>query len=318
MGGGGFGRVGGFVGGNFGGGNGFASGAGAGQAGGFLGLLQTQQSIRNQRATIASLRSSVSQLESFFRAGRIDYFQVELARQALINGESQLLNAELAFQSSLDQFKITLGLPPQLTLTLNDELAQPFELVDTELVDVQNQITLLQERAGKVIVEILELVRRPANDDAVQSDPSSATSMITAADFQRAMPRQQRAGRIPQLLDDQRAAQRTREFEAATALAAVGVTPVSSNPRPGLVPQVQLVAANEAITGWRWSPELGTRLKALRELFDEGRKIREQVQQKNQPQIEQDVAQLRDALDQTSRQYRTLGNPRLSSTEGFV
>ena len=90
VGGGGFGRVGGF---GFGfGGTGFdTGGAGAGLAGGFFGLLQVQQSIRNQESTIASLRNSLAQIEAFYAADRIDFLQVQQARQALFTAQSQLL-----------------------------------------------------------------------------------------------------------------------------------------------------------------------------------------------------------------------------------
>jgi outer membrane protein TolC len=154
VGGGGFGRVGG-TGGGTGGAN-AAGGAGAGQAGGYLGLLQVQLQIRNQRANLAALQSSVVQLESFYLAGRIDYFQVELARQAFFETQSRLLNAEAAFQFDLDRFKRTLGLPPDLELALDDTPVQPFQLVDPAIVPLQNRLTDVQQRVGRSILTALE------------------------------------------------------------------------------------------------------------------------------------------------------------------
>ncbi|MCA9264384.1 MAG: TolC family protein, partial [Planctomycetales bacterium] len=181
VGGGGFGRVGGTGGG--GGGTFGTGGAGGGQAGGFLGLVQAQQVIQNQRANISALQSSVVQLESFFTADRIDYFQVELARQAYFEAQSRLLNAELDFQRSLDQFKSDLGLPPQVDLGLDDQVVQGFQLVDPAVVPIQNQITDIQQNVGQTILEILQV----AEGDVKQTDENAedVAQLPESPDFAR-------------------------------------------------------------------------------------------------------------------------------------
>jgi outer membrane protein TolC len=128
---------------------GVAGGAGAAQAGGFIGLLQQQQTIRNQEANIASLRTSLAQLEAFYDAGRIDYFQVELARQALYNAQSVLLNARTNYQNQLDVYKGDLGIPPTLEIRITDPLLEPFNLIDNAAVPLQNEVADLQTAVGK-------------------------------------------------------------------------------------------------------------------------------------------------------------------------
>lgn len=140
VGGGGFGRVGGGFGGG-GGGGGVAGGAGAAAAGGFLGLLQDMQEIRNSRANVAALRDSAAQLEATYDAGRIDRFQVDLARQALYNAQSQLLIAEAGYASRLDNFKIDLGLPPDIDVEIDDPLLDRFNLIDPELTALQSEVS---------------------------------------------------------------------------------------------------------------------------------------------------------------------------------
>jgi outer membrane protein TolC len=140
VGGGGFGRVGGGFGGG-GGGEGIAGGAGAARAGGFLGLLQNSQEISNSRANVAALRDSVAQLSATYDAGRIDRFQVDLARQALYNAQSQLLIAEAGYASQLDDFKIDLGLPPHLEVKISDTLLDRFNLIEPELTVLQSQVS---------------------------------------------------------------------------------------------------------------------------------------------------------------------------------
>ena len=139
-----------------------------GQAGGYLGILQSLQDIRNQRSNIASLQSSVAQLEAFFLAGRIDFFQVELARQALFSAQSRLLNAERALKAQLDSFKILLGLPPYLELEFDQSLIEPFQLVDPEIVPLQNRLTRLQQVVGETIGRLFARAQLP---DLERTDP---------------------------------------------------------------------------------------------------------------------------------------------------
>ena len=153
---GGFGQVGGFAQGAGGGGGGTAGGAGAAQAGGYLGLLQDQQQIRNQEATVAALADSLAQLEAAYEAGRIDRFQVDLARQALYNTRSQLMINRANYQSTLDRFKITLGLPPHLELAINDPLLSPFQLIDPVIPPLQTRLTALQQTVGDQIIVLRE------------------------------------------------------------------------------------------------------------------------------------------------------------------
>ncbi|MCH8840842.1 MAG: TolC family protein, partial [Planctomycetes bacterium] len=144
VGGGGFGRVGvrgdGF--GQDGGGGGeFTGGAGAQGAGGFLGLLQTAQVLSNQRSNVVALRDSVEQLQASFEAGRIDRFQVDLARQALYNSQSQLLTSETFYQSTLDNFKTSIGLPPELNLKIEDPLLDRLKLLAPAMEEIQLQVS---------------------------------------------------------------------------------------------------------------------------------------------------------------------------------
>jgi hypothetical protein len=137
----GFGRVGGAGGAQAVQGFGFTGGAGAQAAGGYIGLLQTAQIIRNQFANIAALGDSLEQLQAAHEAGRIDRFQVDLARQALYNAQSQLLNSKNIYEDSLDNFKLQHGLPPGLELKVADPMLDHFNLLDPELSALQIRVT---------------------------------------------------------------------------------------------------------------------------------------------------------------------------------
>ncbi len=155
VGGGGFGGVG-----NAGGGGGFAGGAGAAQAGGYIGLLQDQQQIRNQEANVAGLRDSLAQLQATYDAGRIDRFQVDLALQALYNAQSRLLSTKAAYESSLDNFKVSqLGIPPDVPVETNDSMLEPFNLIDGRVTSIQDRVSdVLQEMRASNPEEVAERI----------------------------------------------------------------------------------------------------------------------------------------------------------------
>ena len=127
-------------------------------------MLQDTQELQNARANVAALRASVDQLEASFDAGRIDRFQVDLARQALLNGQSQLLTAEANLQTSTDAFLVNLGLPPDIDVRLTDPMLEPFQLRRLELTE-------LQSNAADLATEMRESMLESAEPPAVLPDP---------------------------------------------------------------------------------------------------------------------------------------------------
>ncbi len=166
---GGFGRVGGAGGAQLVQGFGFTGGAGAQAAGGYIGLLQTAQVIRNQFANIAALGDSLEQLQAAHDAGRIDRYQVDLARQALYNAQSQLLNSQNIYEDGLDNFKLQYGISPSVDLKISDPLLDQFSLLDPELSALQIRVT-----------ELLNLLREGALDDP---NAGGQNASAAAADY---------------------------------------------------------------------------------------------------------------------------------------
>ncbi len=132
---------------------GFPSGRnGAASAGGYLGLIQEQQQIRNRETNVTALRDSLAQLEAAFDANRISSrLQVDQARQALLNAQSDLLASRTAYESRVDNFKIGLGLPPGLPIKISDPLLDRFILIDPRLNELQDDLNdiLLRIRKGR-------------------------------------------------------------------------------------------------------------------------------------------------------------------------
>lgn len=145
------------------------AGAGAGSAGGYIGLLQNLQEIRNQEDNIQRLRDNAARLDTRLKellttraAADVilrQRLQVAQNRQALINAQSRLLNSRNSFETNVDNFKVTLGLPPTVCIRIDDNLANEYQLIDAEInqrqVDIQAAIDEVAE-ANRMILELLQ------------------------------------------------------------------------------------------------------------------------------------------------------------------
>ena len=97
-------------GGNFLGSPGFASS----NPGGFLGLLETKQQIRNQEFNVRQLESVLALFKEFFVRQRLDANQLKRFESSVLSQQSSLLQLKVGYQTALDRYKIQLGLPPDL------------------------------------------------------------------------------------------------------------------------------------------------------------------------------------------------------------
>jgi outer membrane protein TolC len=110
----------------------------------YLGLLVQEQLIRNQRANLKTLDQSYQLHEALFAAGIVSGVKVDQVFQSLQQGRLALIQAEASLQTSLDNYKISLGLPPSLEARVDDTLLKQFELVDPAIVNLQTDIEKLQ------------------------------------------------------------------------------------------------------------------------------------------------------------------------------
>ncbi|WP_197451556.1 TolC family protein [Rosistilla oblonga] len=167
--------------------------SGAADAGGYMGLLQDQQQIRNQATNITALRDSLAQLEAAFEANRINSrLQVDQARQALLNAQSSLLAAKAAYQTRVDSFKVDLGLPPTLPVEIRDELLDRFTLIDPKLTEIQDELAeiLLEIRSKREnpTEESLETARGKIVALNAGIDPQLEAALSDLASLEKHLP----------------------------------------------------------------------------------------------------------------------------------
>jgi hypothetical protein len=131
--------------------------------GGYLGLMNQLQGIRNAEYNLKSLKRNLDTYEAEVPTFRsvLERDQVALSYQ---QSQALLLSLQAGLQTSLDLFKITLGLPTELDVRLDDSSLDPFELSDARLDRLRTEIDelylkLLQSDALSR-PEISDLVRR--------------------------------------------------------------------------------------------------------------------------------------------------------------
>ena len=161
-------------------------------AGGFMGLLQSQQEILNQRFNLYSLKSNSVRLNATLqdllsRPGGQTFrqaegggsnsegivrqrLQVAQARQAILNAEGRLADAETAYQNQLDTFKMTLGLPPAICVKIEDDMLDPLNLIDRGVVDLQESVSLTQEQVGQHLADAQSQLLDRSIPDAERND----------------------------------------------------------------------------------------------------------------------------------------------------
>ena len=161
-------NTGGFGGGGTGGaGPGFVSG-GAGSVGGYVGLLQQLQTVRNAQANVDSQLRTLGLLEANLDAGLIDIVQVDQFRQNIESARANLLSQQVSFQTQLDGYKVSqLAFPPDVRVEVDDSMLRQFEFVDPKTTAVQRLVEDFIDVVG-------ELPQEPG-----PADVSNAVTVIT-------------------------------------------------------------------------------------------------------------------------------------------
>lgn len=129
-----------------------------GGAGGFLGLLSDLQEIRIQERNVKDQQEILAQFRAFFEEQKIDLLQVTQVQSNLYNAQRSLAQSRNQYQDSLDTFKQTLGIPPEVPLVVDDPFLDQFELISDLVNQRRDEIMLLRRRASVPLTQINALV----------------------------------------------------------------------------------------------------------------------------------------------------------------
>lgn len=86
----------------------------------YMAILQQRNFLENQQQNFASLQLNRKRARALAQAGRLPKFQVDQAEQQEFSAQNRVINAQAQLQTLIDRFKITLGLPMDVELKLDD------------------------------------------------------------------------------------------------------------------------------------------------------------------------------------------------------
>ncbi len=95
--------------------------------------------------------AAAEQLISFRKNDVVSLGVLQLIND-LNNAESTLIGARQRLADSLDSFKIRLGLPPNIEMTLDDSFRVPFELIDTDLQVLEDALKEFAKAQGPGLI----------------------------------------------------------------------------------------------------------------------------------------------------------------------
>ncbi len=177
-----------------GGGFGTLGGAGGGGGGiqvqganGYLGLLQDQLSILNSQENIAQLTDVYLELRDSYREllmtiptsqNEIPTQQIQVANQLqqVYTAQTNLIGLQVSYQSTLDNFKTDLGLPPYLCVEIRDPLLDRFKLVSQGMRDRRVEVGKVRTTLGDDNSAILALSKNDRDEDTGETFRSIGSS----------------------------------------------------------------------------------------------------------------------------------------------
>jgi outer membrane protein TolC len=146
---------------------------------GYFRVLQNRQVVENEEVNYKNQDLLRERAEAWGEANRMDGVQVDQIRQAVLAAENSVVRAKQSYESSLDAFKITLGLPTACKLELD-----PTELANLREAGVV-EVDVPEERLIEVgLSHRLDLMTaRDKVDDAARKVEVAANDLLPGLDL---------------------------------------------------------------------------------------------------------------------------------------
>ena len=111
----------------------------------YLDLLNQTQSVRIEENNLLNLELNLEEHNVLLERDLVSSVQVDQVFQQFQSGRVSLINSQQSLQSSLDQFKFSLGLPARIEITFDEGLLKPFQLNSAELLELQGKVDRIKE-----------------------------------------------------------------------------------------------------------------------------------------------------------------------------
>jgi outer membrane protein TolC len=116
---------------------------------GYLSLLLDLQSIRNAQNNLKSQEQNYRLYQVLLEGGKVSTVQVDQVFRNFLSARLGVAQAEATLQTSLDFFKLRLGLPPRIPIELDDSQLSQFQLTDKGLDDLREETAQFQSARNR-------------------------------------------------------------------------------------------------------------------------------------------------------------------------
>lgn len=99
------------------------------------------QSVNDRRVNYTNTRNILDQTEALFAADRLNYLEVQRARQAVLDAQTALITAQTNYEAAVDNFKLVLG----MSVTEELEVVPVALEVDVPVMEAPQAITLAEK-----------------------------------------------------------------------------------------------------------------------------------------------------------------------------
>jgi outer membrane protein TolC len=165
----------------------------------YYSTLRSRDQLENERKNFQSAVANREQTESYAKAGRIADFQAAQARQSELNAADRLTLSVSNYQSALDDYRFTLGIPidlnvepdpRELTLLedrglvqLDIDIAEALESALSNRLDLINQRMQVEDQERKLEIARRDFLPNLDVEYNVSSDPSFNSSSDVEQDM---------------------------------------------------------------------------------------------------------------------------------------
>lgn len=131
----------------------------------YFNLLVNQQRLINRQVNFVNLSALTRRTQALYEAGRINFQEVQRARQAQLSAETSLIDSQQDYQSALDTFKLVIGMDtdqPLAIVAVELDIKAPFIELD-DVVELATSFRLDLQTARDQIEDAQRAVKVAEN-----------------------------------------------------------------------------------------------------------------------------------------------------------
>ena len=149
----------------------------------FYDVLVSRDAIANAAAALERRTLNLRRSQLNNEVGKESGISLDRVRSSQLSAEARLIRAEQTFESRLDRFKVSLGLPPDARVVLSDDSLEALNEEADRILGVLDD----PERDGPPVEDLVEPTTAPPVDQSPDAVPAPAAASDPSATSQPAV-----------------------------------------------------------------------------------------------------------------------------------